>query len=96
MMFLISFVSQLAFIFLRTVNVQQITRDRLLGSMVSGLFLSLLYIYTTMLGVNALNAGDYLSVIGYLVGGLAGQILAMRHRSILMFYKRVASPSDLV
>jgi hypothetical protein len=40
-----------------------------------------------MLGVNALNAGDYLSVVGYLAGGLAGQTIAMRYSRIIRYFR---------
>ena len=81
-LFILNFVCQVGFIYLRTINISSVAKDNLSLSVLSGSVLSLLYIYTTTLGVNAFNNNDIPSVIAYLTGGITGLIIAMRSNQI--------------
>lgn len=87
-LFLLNFVCQMGFIYLRTINISSVAKDNLSLSVLSGSVLSLLYIYTTTLGVNAFNNNDISSVIAYLTGGIVGLIIAMRSNQIKSFISK--------
>jgi hypothetical protein len=78
-------VMQFLFLYFRTVNVWCTAHDRLMGAMLSGLMVNVLWIATTYYGLEALKTNDILLAIGYLGGGQLGVFWGMRRKVINEF-----------
>lgn len=82
--FLIGLSSQLTFAVLRTINVQHIAKNNLWLSLISGAAVSILWVVSTKVGIDALN--DHAAgFAGYIVGAMLGIIIAMRWKQIINF-----------
>lgn len=79
---LVSF-CQFSFILLRTMNVRYVAKDNMIGALITGGIVNVLWVITTWMGVNAFNSGDWITATGYLIGGLAGVYYGMREKQIL-------------
>ena len=85
--FFIVLISQFTFVVCRTVNVRHIAQNNLSLTLISGTMMSALWIYTTMLGVNALNNDSPWDIVAFLLGGIAGTAIAMRYQSVLWIFE---------
>lgn len=72
--------SQIVFIYLRTVNVQAIAQDNTTQAIVSGGAVGITGLLSIAIGVNSIIDGTFLPVLFYLVGGAIGTYIAMRKR----------------
>lgn len=75
-LFLISFVLQIIFAVARTANVSYIARKNTTGAVLSGTFVSFLWVVTTKFGIDAYNEG-WLGMSGYMLGAAIGVYLGM-------------------
>ena len=71
-------VSQIAFIYLRTVNVQAIARNQTTEAIISGWAVGVTGLLSLAIGVNSILEASYIPVLFYLVGGGIGTFIAMR------------------
>lgn len=77
---IILIVSQLVFIYARTVNVIHNSKGLMIPSLISGTVVKITWLVSTALGVNALITKDYLSITLYLLAGILGDYLALKSR----------------
>jgi hypothetical protein len=78
-------VLQFMFIFFRTLNVIYTAHNNLLGAMVTGLMVNILWIVTTYYGIEAFENGNVALAIAYLAGGQIGIYWGMRKKEINNF-----------
>lgn len=77
---LIVIISQFAFCYFRTMNVWYTANDRVIGAMVTGLMVNVLWITTTFYGITALQARDWVTAGAYLIGGQLGVLWGMKRK----------------
>lgn len=80
-------VSQFAFVFVRTLNIKYTAHDNLLGAMITGLMINVLWITTTYYGIKAFNENNLLLATAYLSGGQLGIYWGMRKNIINKIFK---------
>lgn len=84
---IIVLVSQLIFIYLRTVNVQAIAKSNTVLSILSGIAVGLTGLLSLAIGVDSVIDGRVLPVVFYLLGGSIGTYLAMKRGFSLGFLR---------
>jgi hypothetical protein len=79
---LIVLFAQIGFLYLRTINVKYTSRDNMVGAVVSGTGVGMLWLITTGLGAKAvMNIGsEYLTIIAHLIGGAIGTVIGMKQK----------------
>ncbi len=70
--------SQFGFAFFRTLNVKYTADGKLLGAMVTGGMVNILWITTTAFGIQALTDRNWVGAIAYLLGGQIGVFYGMQ------------------
>ena len=66
----IVFASQLLFGFSRTLNNRYVAKDNIFGAVTSGLFVKILWLLSTYLGISSIYDGDYIVTCFYVIGGV--------------------------
>lgn len=77
---IITFLTSVTFIFLRTLNVKYVSSDNLTGALLSGLGVGSAWLVSTAIGVSAILTLEVFPIIGHLCGGLVGTYIAMKKR----------------
>lgn len=80
---------QFLFLYFRTLNVICTAHDRLIGAMLSGLMVNVLWIVTTYYGIEAFKNNNIALAIAYLAGGQIGIYWGMRKKFINEQFKRI-------
>ena len=73
--------SQIAFIYLRTLNVIYTSDRSMWPSVVTGVGIGITWMIGIAIGVNALNEMMWQPILAHLIGGVLGTIWAFRHKS---------------
>ena len=76
----IALVSQVLFIYLRTINVQAIAKDKTIKAVLSGAAVGATGLLSMAIGINSFIDGQTLPVAFYLIGGAVGTYLGMKSR----------------
>lgn len=71
---LIVFISQILFIYLRTINIIYTNDRKMLASTITGVGIGLTYLVSMSFGLNSVLTGDLLTVIAFLLGGAIGNM----------------------
>lgn len=69
---LVVLVSQIIFIYLRTINVIYTAERRLLPAMLSGNGIGLAWMVSISIGANSIMNGEFLPILSFLIGGSLG------------------------
>ena len=77
---IIIFLSQIGFIYLRTLNVIYTAELRMLPTIVTGNIISLVWLVSTYASLNSVMNGDWIPLIAFLLGGTLGTFLAIRNK----------------
>lgn len=77
---LIVLLSQLLFVYLRTVNVKAIAESNMALSLLSGIAIGFTGLLSLSIGITSILNLQILPVVSYLVGGSIGTFLAMRKK----------------
>lgn len=75
---LIVLVTQIVFVWLRTLNIKQIENNNLLGAIITGNGIGLMWMVGIAIGANAMMEGNWFPILMHLVGGSIGTYLGMR------------------
>jgi uncharacterized protein YebE (UPF0316 family) len=75
---LVVLVTQIIFIYLRTVNVASIARNNVSGALISGAGVGLFWMITTTIGVYSITQLLWQPVVAHLVGGAVGTYYGMK------------------
>jgi uncharacterized protein YebE (UPF0316 family) len=71
-------VSQIAFLYLRTVNVIFIAEKKMWPAVTSGFGVAMTWLIGVSIGVNAINDWMWQPVVGHLIGGAVGTVWAFK------------------
>lgn len=74
------FISQVIFLYLRTLNIRHVSEGRMLKALLSGNGIAIFWMLSIAIGVNALWEGDWTPIIAHLLGGSLGTYLAMKRK----------------
>ena len=74
-------ISQVTFIFLRTINVIYTAERRLWPAMLSGAGVGITWMISTTIGMDAIMKGEWQPVIAFLIGGLLGTYWGIKKES---------------
>jgi len=69
---LVVLVSQIVFIYLRTINVIYTSERRILPAIISGNGIGLAWLVSMSIGGNSIMHGEFLPILSYLIGGTLG------------------------
>ena len=69
---LVVLVSQIIFIYLRTINVIYTAERRLLPAILSGNGIGLAWMVSISIGANSIMNGEFLPILSFLIGGSLG------------------------
>ena len=69
---LVVLVSQIVFIYLRTINVIYTSERRILPAIISGNGIGLAWLVSLSIGGNSIMHGEVLPILSYLIGGTLG------------------------
>lgn len=75
------FISQVAFIYFRTVNVVYVSDKNRWGVFWSGALVNICWLISVSIGVSAIMTGNVWLIVSNVVGGLTGADWAMRRRN---------------
>lgn len=70
--FIVVFLSQYIFIYLRTINVIYTTERKMMKAILSGTLMSIFWLISVSIGLNSVITGDIIPIIGFLLGGALG------------------------
>lgn len=101
---IIVFLSQIVFIYLRTVNVKAISEGKLLMAIISGNAQAMAGLISFAIGIYSIIDLNILPVIAYLLGGTVGTFLAMKKtklettsiREYLLFFTYWINPNSIL
>ena len=79
---LVVLVTQSVFLYARTLNVMYVAEKKLLPSLVTGLIVSIAWLVSIAIGVNAVMSMQWQPVMGYLLGSSVGVVIAFRYRRL--------------
>lgn len=71
---IIVFVSQILFIYLRTINIIYTNDRRLFLSTLTGSVIGFTYLISTAFSLNSILTGDIFTVLAFIIGGVIGNI----------------------
>ena len=74
---LIVFISEIIFLYLKTINIQAISRGKVLPAIVSNSAVSITWLIGVTISINSLLNNHYLPILCFLAGGAIGTYLAM-------------------
>ena len=77
---LIVLVSQIAFLWLRTLNIKYTSNGNILGAIVTGNGIGIMWMIGIAVGANAMMEGHIFPIAMHLVGGTIGTYLGMRKK----------------
>lgn len=79
---LVVFLAQIGFLYLRTINVKYTSRDNIIGAVVSGTGVGILWLITTGLGAKAVMnlPNEWMTIVAHLLGGAIGTIIGMKQK----------------
>ena len=69
---IIIFLSQIIFIYLKTLNVIYTSEKKILGAILTGNGVSVLFLISIGIGINSIMGGEILPLITFLLGGTLG------------------------
>jgi len=69
---IIVFMSQIVFLFFRTLNVIYNSQQRIIPTLITGIIMGLAWLVNIGLGLKAFMGFDLLTIFGYLLGGTIG------------------------
>ena len=70
--------SQILFVYLRTINVIYTAEKRILGAIVTGNGIGMTWLVTMSIGANSIMNGQLLPIICFLIGGTIGTYLGIK------------------
>ncbi len=76
-------ISQIIFLYLRTLNVMYTAERKLWGTLITGNGISLAWLFSLSLGANAMIEGQWQPIIGTMVGGTIGVIMSFKTKNTL-------------
>jgi hypothetical protein len=65
-------ISQIVFIYLRTINVIYTSERRMIPAIISGNGIGLAWLVSISIGGNSIMHGEFLPILAYLIGGTLG------------------------
>ena len=78
---LVVLISQIVFIYLRTVNVIYTAERRLIPAIVSGNGIGLAWLVSMSIGANSIMHGEIIPIIAFLIGGSLGTYWGIKKES---------------
>lgn len=75
---IIVFISQLIFIYLRTINVIYTAEKRMVPALVTGVGVALFWLISSSIGINSLMKGQIIPIIGFILGGSLGTYFGIK------------------
>lgn len=75
---LVVLVSQIIFIYLRTLNVIYTSERKMLAAIITGNGIGLSWLVSMSIGANSVMQGQYLPIIAFLLGGTLGTYLGIK------------------
>jgi uncharacterized protein YebE (UPF0316 family) len=72
------FISQLIFVYLRTLNVIYTSKKNVVGAVVTGNGLALVWLISIAIGTHSIMNGEILPIISFLIGGTIGTYLGIK------------------
>ena len=73
------FVLQLLFQLFRVLSTRFVVNGSILATSVTTLILQALWLITTAIGVQAVVSTDWKTIAGYMIGGVIGNVIAMKY-----------------
>jgi len=73
-------VTQIIFLYARTLNVMYTADRRKIPSIISGNVIGIAWLVSVAIGVNALMTMQWQPILGHLIGGTIGTIMAFRRK----------------
>lgn len=77
-MALLVFITQILFLWFRTLNLKYVQNDKILMAIVTSNCIAITWLVSVTIGVSALLGGEPLPIIAHLAGGSLGTYLGMR------------------
>jgi uncharacterized membrane protein len=74
---IIVFFSEIVFLYLKTINIQAISKDKVLPAILSNSAVSITWLIGVTISINSLLNNHYLPILCFLAGGVIGTYLAM-------------------
>lgn len=71
---IIVFVSQILFIYLRTINIIYTNDRKLFLSTLTGIAIGFTYLISTAFSLNSILTGDIYTILAFIIGGVIGNI----------------------
>ncbi len=75
---LIIFIAQMVMVFFKHIAIRAIAQGRVLLTSLYTALIQASWLVSSALGINALLAGDWISVIAYITGGVLGSVLQFK------------------
>ncbi len=75
---LIVFVTQIAFLYLRTINVIYTTEKRVWPTILSNMGVSISWLLSVSISLNSLTSGSWQPILAFLLGGTIGTYLGIK------------------
>lgn len=72
------FISQLIFVYLRTLNVIYTSKKKIVGAVVTGNGLALAWLISIAIGTHSIMNGEIFPIISFLIGGTIGTYLGIK------------------
>lgn len=85
---LIVLVTQIIFLWLRTLNVKYTAGDNLFGAMITGIGIGLAWMVGIAIGSNAMMEGHWFPILMHIVGGAIGTYIGMKKKKKRKFSKK--------
>ena len=77
---LIVLFTQMLMIYFRTVNIIYTTRNHMLGAILSNVGITVMWLMSTIVGVNSIISGQWPSILSFIIGGAIGTYYGMRYK----------------
>jgi len=71
-------ISQIIFLYLRTLNVIYTTERKVIPAIITGNGIGLAWLISTSIGISSVLSGDIIPIIAFLVGGTIGTYLGIK------------------
>jgi uncharacterized protein YebE (UPF0316 family) len=73
------FISQIIFVYLRTLNVIYTAKKKMIPSIITGNGLSLAWLVSIAIGTHSIMNGEIFPIIAFLIGGTIGTYLGIKN-----------------
>lgn len=83
--------SQVAFVYLRTLNVIYTAEKQLIGAIITGNGIGITWLLVMSIGVNSVMKGEPLPIIAFLIGGTIGTYLGIKQKQNKLWKKKKKS-----